>query len=457
MKSLLIPIVGDAHVVDQRDILQRHGKDESFHQAMPPDLVVYPETNAQVSEIVRRCSERRCPVIPFGTGTSLEGQIAALQGGVCIDLSRMDQILALHASDLDCRVQAGITRSALNHELAKDGLFFTVDPGADASLGGMAATRASGTNTVRYGTMADNILGLTVVLADGRIIETGSRARKSAAGYDLTHLMCGSEGTLGVITELSVRCFGRPLAQSAAVCSFLTLAGAVDTVIETIQCGIPVARAELLDDVQMNAVNRYSDLSYPEQSTLFLEFDGTEQSVAEQSHWVAALAAEHGGDDFVWSTLTEEKTRLWQARHDAYHAARAMRPGCEGWVTDVCVPISTLTECIVATRADVDREGMLAPIVGHVGDGNFHVLLLVDPRSESEMATAHGINDRLIERALSVGGTCTGEHGIGYGKLKHLEAEQGEAIDVMRQIKTALDPFGIMNPGKVVSAVHDTH
>ena len=457
MKSLLIPIVGDAHVVDQPDILQRHGKDESFHQAMPPDLVVYPETNAQVSEIVRRCSERRCPVIPFGTGTSLEGQIAALQGGVCIDLSRMDQILALHASDLDCRVQAGITRSALNHELAKDGLFFTVDPGADASLGGMAATRASGTNTVRYGTMADNILGLTVVLADGRIIETGSRARKSAAGYDLTHLMCGSEGTLGVITELSVRCFGRPLAQSAAVCSFLTLAGAVDTVIETIQCGIPVARAELLDDVQMNAVNRYSDLSYPEQSTLFLEFDGTEQSVAEQSHWVAALAAEHGGDDFVWSTLTEEKTRLWQARHDAYHAARAMRPGCEGWVTDVCVPISTLTECIVATRADVDREGMLAPIVGHIGDGNFHVLLLVDPRSESEMATAHGINDRLIERALSVGGTCTGEHGIGYGKLKHLEAEQGEAIDVMRQIKTALDPFGIMNPGKVVSAVQDTH
>ena len=457
MKSLLIPIVGDAHVVDQPDILHRHGKDESFHQAMPPDLVVYPETNAQVSEIVRRCSERRCPVIPFGTGTSLEGHIAALQGGVCIDLSRMDQILALHASDLDCRVQAGITRSALNHELAKDGLFFTVDPGADASLGGMAATRASGTNTVRYGTMADNILGLTVVLADGRIIETGSRSRKSAAGYDLTHLMCGSEGTLGVITELSVRCFGRPLAQSAAVCSFLTLAGAVDTVIETIQCGIPVARVELLDDVQMNAVNRYSNLSYPEQSTLFLEFDGTEQSVAEQSHWVAALAAEHGGDDFVWSTLPEEKTRLWQARHDAYHAARAMRPGCEGWVTDVCVPISTLTECIVATRADVDREGMLAPIVGHVGDGNFHVLLLVDPRSESEKATAHRINDRLIERALSVGGTCTGEHGIGYGKLKHLEAEQGEAIDVMRQIKTALDPFGIMNPGKVVSAVHDTH
>ena len=457
MKSLLIPIVGDAHVVDQPDILQRHGKDESFHQAMPPDLVVYPETNAQVSEIVRRCSERRCPVIPFGTGTSLEGQIAALQGGVCIDLSRMDQILALHASDLDCRVQAGITRSALNHELEKDGLFFTVDPGADASLGGMAATRASGTNTVRYGTMADNILGLTVVLADGRIIETGSRARKSAAGYDLTHLMCGSEGTLGVITELSVRCFGRPLAQSAAVCSFLTLAGAVDTVIETIQCGIPVARAELLDDGQMNAVNRYADLSYPAQSTLVLEFDGTEQSVAEQSHWVAALAAEHGGDDFVWSTLTEEKTRLWQARHDAYHAARAMRPGCEGWVTDVCVPISTLTECIVATRADLDREGMLAPIVGHIGDGNFHVLLLVDPRSESEMATAHGINDRLIERALSVGGTCTGEHGIGYGKLKHLEAEQGEAIDVMRQIKTALDPFGIMNPGKVVSAVQDTH
>ena len=457
MKSLLIPIVGDTHVVDQPDILHRHGKDESFHRAMPPDLVVYPETNAQVSEIVRRCSERRCPVIPFGTGTSLEGHIAALQGGVCIDLSRMDQILALHASDLDCRVQAGIKRSALNQELAKDGLFFTVDPGADASLGGMAATRASGTNTVRYGTMADNILGLTVVLADGRIIETGSRARKSAAGYDLTHLMCGSEGTLGVITELSVRCFGRPLAQSAAVCSVLTLAGAVDTVIETIQCGIPVARAELLDDVQMNAVNRYSDLSYPERSTLFLEFDGTEQSVAEQSQWVAALAAENGGDDFVWSTLTEEKTRLWQARHDAYHAARAMRPGCEGWVTDVCVPISTLTECIVATRADVDREGMLAPIVGHVGDGNFHVLLLVDPRSESEMATAHGINDRLIERALSVGGTCTGEHGIGYGKLKHLEAEQGEAIDVMRQIKTALDPFGIMNPGKVVSAVHDTH
>ncbi len=457
MKSLLIPIVGEVHVVDQPDILQRHGKDESFHQPMPPDLVVFPETNEQVSDIVNRCAERRCPVIPFGTGTSLEGHIAALQGGVCIDLSRMDRILAVHTADLDCSVQAGVTRKSLNRELARDGLFFPVDPGADASLGGMAATRASGTNAVRYGTMSDNVLGLTVVLPDGRIFTTGSRARKTAAGYDLTHLMCGSEGTLGVITEVSLRCYGLPAAQSAAVCSFRDLAGAIDTVIETIQCGIPVARAELLDDVQMTAVNRYSDLSYPELTMLFLGFDGTEQSVKEQSEWVASLAAGHGGNDFAWSTLTEEKTRLWQARYDAYYAARAMRTGCEGWVTDVCVPISSLTECIVAPREDVDREGMLAPIVGHVGDGNFHVLLLVDPGSASEMATAHRINDRLVERALSVGGTCTGEHGIGYGKLKHLEAEHGAGVDVMRQVKTALDPLGIMNPGKVVSVSHNTH
>ena len=388
--------------------------------------------------------------MPYGTGTSLEGHIAALAGGVCIDVSRMANVLEVNREDLDCRVQAGVTRKQLNTHLRDTGLFFPIDPGADASLGGMAATRASGTNAVRYGTMRENVLGLTVVLADGRVIRTGGRARKSAAGYDLTRLFVGSEGTLGVITEVQLRLYGIPEAMSAAVCSFESLAGAVDTVIATIQLGVPVARIELLDAVQMDAINRYSKLDYPVRPTLFFEFHGSEASVAEQTETVGAISAEHGGGEFQWATRAEDRNRLWQARHDAYYAALALRPGCKGWATDVCVPISRLAECIAETHADIEREGLLAPLVGHVGDGNFHLVFLVDPDDREEMARAEAINSRMVLRAIELGGTCTGEHGIGYGKREFLRVEHGEAVSVMRSLKQALDPLGIMNPGKIV-------
>lgn len=440
---------GDRFTTNE-SICQRHGQDESFHTPAAPDAVVFAKTTEEVKVVVDLCRETNTPVIPFGVGTSLEGHIAALRGGICLDLSEMNQVVAINDSDLDVKVQAGVTRKQLNDALKSYGLFFPVDPGADATLGGMVATGASGTNAVRYGTMRENVLGLTAVMANGEIIETGTRARKSASGYDLTRLLCGSEGTLGVITEVQLRCYGLPEAHSVGVCAFQELKGAVESVMQIIQMGIPVARIELLDDQQMRAINQYSDLDYPEQPTLFFEFHGTEASVVEQSERVSEIVSEFTGGDFVWSTKQEEQNKLWQARHDAYYASMALRPGCQGWPTDVCVPISRLAECIEATRMDVAEAGILAPIVGHVGDGNFHLLLLVDTENEQEMRVAAEVNDRLVHRALEMGGTCTGEHGIGYGKLSFMELEHGASVGVMQAIKNALDPGNILNPGKVV-------
>jgi D-lactate dehydrogenase (cytochrome) len=431
-------------------VREQHGRDESYHAAHAPDAVAFAHSTEEVSAIVKACALHETPVIPFGTGTSLEGHVAALHGGVCIDLSQMNRVLRVNVDDLDVAVQPGVTRKQLNNHLKESGLFFPIDPGADASIGGMAATRASGTNAVRYGTMRENVLGLTVVLADGRIIRTGGRARKSAAGYDLTRLFVGSEGTLGVITEITLRLYGIPESMSAAVGSFPTIEDAVDTVIQTIQLGIPVARIELLDDVQMDAINRYAKFDYPVQSTLFFEFHGTEAGVAEQAEMVRAIAAEHGAGDFRWATKPEERSKLWQARHDAYYAAKALRPGGKGWATDVCVPISRLAECISETKKEIRGSTLIAPIVGHVGDGNFHLSFIIDPDDPAEMAAAKAINDRMVMRALALGGTCTGEHGVGYGKLDFLTAEHGDAVAVMRQLKLALDPHNIMNPGKVV-------
>jgi D-lactate dehydrogenase (cytochrome) len=369
---------------------------------------------------------------------------------VSIDLSGMDQVLEVNPEDLDCRIEAGLTHRTLNAQLRDTGLLFPVDPGADASLGGMAATRASGTNAVRYGTMRENVLGLTVVTAEGTVVRTGGRARKSAAGYDLTRLFVGSEGTLGIITELQLRLHGIPEAVSAAVCAFGDLAGAVDTVIATIQSGVPVARIELLDEVQMRACIRHSNLDLPEAHTLFFEFHGSEAGVAEQAQSVGALAAEFGGSGFNWATKAEDRNRLWAARHDAFWAVRELRPGADARATDVCVPISQLAECILETKRDVDANGLLAPIVGHVGDGNFHLTFLVDPDDPDEAARAEAVNERMIDRALAMGGTCTGEHGIGFGKMKYLEAEHPDGVTLMRRIKRALDPDDILNPGKVV-------
>ncbi len=431
-------------------VCEQHGRDESYHPAVAPDAVVFARSTEDVAETIRLCAEHGTPIVPFGTGTSLEGGVAALSGGVSIDLTGMNQILRVSAEDLDCTVQAGVTRKQLNAHLHDTGLFFPVDPGADASLGGMAATRASGTNAVRYGTMRESVLGLTVVLADGRTIHTGTRARKSAAGYDLTRLFVGSEGTLGVITELTLRLQGIPEAMSAAVCSFPTVESAVQTVILAIQSGIPMARIELLDEVQIDACNRFSKLDHPVQPTLFLEFHGSEQGVVEQSEMLAELASEFGGSDLRWSVHQEDRNRLWQARHDAYYASLALRPGARGMTTDVCVPISRLADCIAETKADVEESRLLAPIVGHVGDGNFHLVFVIDPDDADELARADAAHRRMVERALAMGGTCTGEHGIGYGKIDFLEAEHGEGVAVMAQIKRALDPHNLMNPGKVL-------
>ena len=433
-------------------VREQHGHDESYHATHAPDAVAFVETTEEVAAIVKVCAAHKRPVIAFGTGTSLEGHVAALHGGISIDVTRMDEVLEVNAEDLDCRVQPGVTRKQLNRHLHNTGLFFPIDPGADASLGGMTATRASGTNAVRYGTMRENVLGLTVVLADGRIIRTGGRARKSAAGYDLTRLFVGSEGTLGVITEVQLRLYGVPEAMSAAVCSFETLEGAVATVIMTIQMGIPVARIELLDEVMMDAINRYSELDYPARPTLFFEFHGSPRGVEEQAETVGEIAAENGGGDFQWTTHQEERSKLWQARHDAYYAALALRPGAKGWATDVCVPISRLAECILETKKDIEASGLLTPIVGHVGDGNFHLSFIIDPDDPAEMAKAEEVNEAMVLRALAMGGTCTGEHGIGIGKMHFLRAEHGEAVVVMRQLKQALDPDNIMNPGKMLSA-----
>ena len=428
-----------------------HSKDESYHIPKLPDAVIIVHSTEEVSEIVKLCAKYQCPVIPFGAGTSLEGQVIPESGGLSLDFTEMNQILRLSEEDLDVTVQPGVTRRQLDTHLRTSGLFFPVDPGADATFGGMAATRASGTNAVRYGTMRENVLGLTVVMADGEIIKTGGRARKSSAGYDLTKLMIGSEGTLGIITELTVRLYGRPEAMAAAVCDFATLEGAVNTVIQTVQLGIPVARIEFLDEVQIDAINRYSKLDYPLKPTLFLEFHGTEKGVAEQAEMVGELAADNGGGEFQWSDKEEEKSKLWRARHDAAYACKALRPGAGMWATDVCVPVSRLAECILETRKDIDETGLLSPIVGHVGDGNFHTVMLVDTDNEDEMKIAIAFNERLLERSLSMGGTITGEHGIGTGKMEFLIKEHGAAVNVMKTIKQSLDPLNILNPGKVVA------
>ncbi len=430
-------------------VRDHHGKDESWHHPHRPDAVVFPNSTEEVAEIVRICARYGTPVIAYGTGTSLEGNVIPHLGGVVVDLINMNQVLRVSAEDLDVTVQARVTRKQLNEFIRDQGLFFPIDPGADASLGGMAATRASGTNAVRYGTMRENVLALTVVLADGRIIKTSRRSRKSAAGYDLTRLFVGSEGTLGIITEVTLRLYGIPEAMAAAVCSFDSIEGAVQTVIQTIQLGIPVARIELLDDVQMDSVNRFSKLNYPVKDTLFVEFHGTEAGVKEQAELVQSIAAEHGGGEFKWATKPEERTHLWTARHDVTYANKALRPGCEIWATDVCVPISRLAECILETKKDLKSSFLIAPLVGHVGDGNFHLGFLIDRDDPKELAEAERLNERLVHRALAMDGTCTGEHGIGLGKMKFLTAEHGEAVSVMRQIKKALDPLNIMNPGKI--------
>ncbi|MBX3505720.1 MAG: FAD-binding protein [Parvibaculum sp.] len=430
-------------------IREAHGRDESWHAVAMPDAVAFAETTDEVAAIMRICAAHGMPVIPFGAGTSLEGHVSAVHGGLSLDLSRMDRIIEVNTADLDVRVEAGITRKVLNDYLRDTGLFFPIDPGANATLGGMAATRASGTNAVRYGTMRENVLALTAVMADGSIIRTGTRARKSSAGYDLTRLLIGSEGTLGIITELTLRLYGIPEAVRSGVVPFASIEGAVDAVIETIQSGLPVARIEILDPLSIRACNAYSKLALAEVPTLFVEFHGTEASVAEQADRFGAIAAGHGGQQAEWASKPEDRTRLWEARHNAYYAALAFQPGKKGMVTDVCVPISRLAEAISGTLADLETSFLKAPIVGHAGDGNFHMLLLMDPSDPRDLAEATRIHDLMVARALSLGGTCTGEHGIGEGKIKFLEAEHGPGVGVMRAIKQALDPKGILNPGKI--------
>jgi D-lactate dehydrogenase (cytochrome) len=455
------PVARAAAIVEIREFLgerlstaqavrDQHGKGEAYHVPAPPDAVAFAETTEEVAKIVRICARHRIPVVPFGAGTALEGHTAALRGGICIDLSRMNKVLEVNAADLDVRVQPGVTRKQLNEYLRDTGLFFPIDPGADASIGGMTATRASGTNAVRYGTMRENVLALEVVTADGRIVRTSRRARKSSAGYDLTRLFVGSEGTLGVITEVALKVYGIPEATSSAMCAFPTVKAAVDTCIATIQAGIPIARIELADTLQMEAIAKYSKINVPAAPTLWLEFHGTEAGVKEQAEFVQAVAAENGGEDFRWATDPAERKKIWQARHDAAYAAKALRQGCSIWATDVCVPISRLADCIVETQKDLETSFLPAPIVGHVGDGTFHLCFVLDMNDPKEVAEANRLNDRLVARALAMDGTCTGEHGIGYGKLDFLVAEHGEAVSLMRQIKKALDPDDIMNPGKIL-------
>jgi len=427
-----------------------HARDFSFHDLEPADAVVMARTTEEVVKIVKACVKHNVPIIPFGTGTSAEGHLAALHGGICIDVSEMNNVLEVNAGDMDVTVEPGVRRKQLNEYLRDTGLFFPIDPGADASIGGMASTRASGTNAVRYGTMRENVLSLEVVLSDGRVIRTAQRARKSSSGYDLTKLYVGSEGTLGIVTKVTLKLFGIPEATSAAVVSFASLQGAVDAVIASIQWGIPMARIELLDDVQMGAINDYAGLDYPVKATLFLEFHGTEAGVKEQAERMADVCEEYGSSDFSWTLDAEERDKLWAARHAAAYSAIALRPGCAVMATDVCVPISRLAECIMATKKDIDEAGIMAPIVGHVGDGNFHAQLLIHPDTrEKDLKVCGEINRKLIERAIAMDGTCTGEHGVGQGKMMYLELEHGESLNVMRTIKKALDPQNIMNPGKM--------
>jgi D-lactate dehydrogenase (cytochrome) len=433
-------------------VRQQHGHTLTWIPNQPPDAVVFPQNTEEVAEIVKLCGAHGVPVIAFGTGTSLEGHVNAPFGGVCVDMSQMKRIIAVHGEDLDCVVEAGVTRKELNENLRDQGLFFPIDPGADASIGGMAATRASGTNAVRYGTMKDNVLALTAVMADGSIVKTSTRARKTSAGYDLTRLLVGSEGTLGIITEVTLKLHGIPEAISAGVCPFPSVKAACDATIVTIQSGLPVARIELLDDVMIRGVNLHSKLGLPETTMLFVEFHGSEAGVKEQAERFGEIAAEYGGGPFDWATKAEDRSKLWQARHDAYWAAKALRPGFDSVATDVCVPISRLAECVEETKRDIDAMGLIAPIAGHVGDGNFHTQPIVDLNDPEEVARCQGFIDRLVKRALAMGGTCTGEHGVGQKKIKYLEAEHGApALAVMRTLKRSLDPQNILNPGKIIA------
>lgn len=435
-------------------IRTQHAHTTTYIPRQVPDAVVFPGSADEVKLIVRACVDHRVPVIPFGTGTSLEGQVNAPHGGISIDMSRMDKVLEVNAEDLDCTVEPGVTREQLNTHLRDTGLFFPIDPGANASIGGMTATRASGTNAVRYGTMRENVVAVTAVTASGEEIRTARRARKSSAGYDLTRLFVGSEGTLGVLTSVTLRLQGIPQAISGGVCPFPSVEAACNAVIMTIQMGIPVARIELLDALQMKACNAYSNLSNPERPSLFLEFHGTEAGVAEQAAMFGEIAAECGGGEFLWTANPERRTELWKARHNAYWAALQLKPGAQGISTDVCVPISRLAECVVQTQQDIASAGLIAPIVGHAGDGNFHVLVLLDTSVAAEVAAAEAFVERLNTRALAMDGTCTGEHGIGQGKRPYLSLEMGEGVSVMRQIKQALDPLNLMNPGKIFSFDH---
>ena len=443
--------LGDRIKTDE-DIREAHSGDASYHKPRLPDAVVFPACNEEVSKIVRLCARNRTPVVPYGMGTAVEGGIVAVQGGVCIDLGRMKRVLRFSKADLDATVEAGVTRKQLNRHLGESGtgLYFPVDPGGDASLGGMTATRASGSAAVGYGTMRENVLGLTAILADGSIVHAGGRARKSSAGYDLAHLFVGSEGTLGVITEVTLKLAKVPEAVSAAVCAFPDISSAVNAVIEMMSSGIEMARIELLDEVQMGAINAYSGFDYKVAPTLFFEFHGSESSVTERVAAASPVAARHGGEDFRKATGQKERDRLWQARYDAYYASRTMRPGSVGYVTDVCVPVSRLADCILKTKEELKASTLIAPLFGHVGDGNFHVVFLIDPNRPEELAEAREFGERIVEFALEMGGTCTGEHGIGLGKLAALEQEHGEGVRVMQAIKKALDPLNIMNPGKVV-------
>jgi D-lactate dehydrogenase (cytochrome) len=437
-------------VSTSRAVREHHGKDESYFPYAAPDAVAFPESTEEVRDVVDLCRRHKMPIIPFGVGTSLEGHVLAIRGGICVDLSRMNQVLAVHEADLDAVVQAGVTRKQLNEHIRHSGLMFPIDPGADATLGGMASTRASGTNAVRYGTMRENVLSLKVVLADGRIVTTSRRARKSAAGYELTRLFVGAEGTLGIITELTVKLYAVPEAISAAVCSFSDMAGAVNTVIHTLQAGIPIARSEALCGTTMKAINAHSKTAWREQPTLFLEFHGSKASVEEQALLVQEIALENGGTGFEWTVKPEDRNRLWSARHQAYFACLQLRPGSRAVSTDVCVPISRLTECIVETSKDIARASMPIPLFGHVGDGNFHCEILIRPDDEAELAEARAFNERVVNRALEMEGTCTGEHGIGFGKMQSLRKELGDAVELMAALKRAFDPDNLMNPGKVV-------
>ncbi|WP_321815979.1 MULTISPECIES: FAD-binding oxidoreductase [unclassified Paraburkholderia] len=429
-----------------------HGRDESRFDPQLPDAVVYAQSTEEVQAIVKLCAQYSVPIIPYGNGSSLEGHLLAVQGGVSIDLSQMNRVLSINAEDLTVTVEPGISRKQLNEALRDTGLFFPIDPGADASIGGMSATRASGTNAVRYGTMRENVLGLSAVLADGRVIKTGTRARKSSAGYDLTRLFVGSEGTLGVITEITVKLYPQPEAVSAAICAFPSMAEAVRSVIETIQIGVPIARVEFIDALAVRAINKHSNLTLREKHTLFFEFHGTEAGVAEQAQLVQEIAAQNGGEGFEWATRPEDRSRLWNARHSAYFAMLQLKPGCRAVTTDVCVPISRLAECVVETEADLKASPLPCPIVGHVGDGNFHVAILIDPDKPEEIDEAERLNHRIVQRAIRMDGTCTGEHGVGLHKMDFLIEEHGaDTIDTMRAIKHALDPQNLMNPGKIFS------